>query len=343
MDDLSVVREIQEHGTISGFFYNHDTVIIISNQQLRFLSLHKEVITHKWPLTATTKFTLSGPTISTHNETNRIIFLGEDNCIYNINENNECSVLLESNREAPPIFEREEYWISSKDGRKIPVLRYIPSDAKETGILMVFGGPRGVAGPDFFVVERLLKEGYEIIVPCYRGKSGYGVEHEQANKEEGGRGDVWDVLASADDWKHRTGTLRPLVILGFSYGGYLTLLAMAQAETPWDKGVALWPVTRIEYLGAFHKLLYPQDPIENARATVERNPIEQAHHINTPLLVLHGGRDTTATNTDVIQIKQKVVASGVSCDVIIFDDDTHALPKNRKEMFRLILNYLQNQ
>lgn len=53
-----------------------------------------------------------------------------------------------------------------------------------------------------------------LIVPAYRGCSGYGKEHKEMNLGEYGRADVWDVLAASVDWKIKTKNRRPLASLG---------------------------------------------------------------------------------------------------------------------------------
>src|SRR5437764_7948285 len=80
----------------------------------------------------------------------------------------------------------------------------------------------------------MVNQGYMVIAPNYRGSTGYGKEFQQANLFDMGGGDLQDVLAAAD-WIKQTGYLDPkkLVIFGGSYGGYMSMLAVANDSDVW--------------------------------------------------------------------------------------------------------------
>jgi len=241
---------------------------------------------------------------------------------------------------AAPAFQREAYTFLSRDGRTIPAQRLIPPNPKSLTIIYVFGGPTGPINLADPILLQLVSEGYEVICPAYRGKSGYGQEHEEANLGEYGRADVWDVIACAEDWQEQGNSNRPVVVVGFSYGGLLTLLSMAMAKAPWSGGISLWGVTAIEHMGLHVARAYPKASAQKRLAEQERSPIEKASRIRVPLLVLHGGRDTGSTNEEVVLIQQRMEASGTPCKLIIYDDDTHGLRRHRREMFEEIFRFL---
>ncbi|MFD1673869.1 S9 family peptidase [Alicyclobacillus fodiniaquatilis] len=240
-----------------------------------------------------------------------------------------------------PEFEYEQYTYLAPDGRSIPAHRLIPPHPKDLAIVYVVGGPRDEISLNDRVLLRLVKEGYEVICPAYRGCRGYGVEHEDAHIGEYGRVDVADVIACGNDWRRRTGGQRPVAVMGFSYGGFLTLLSLAQADANWACGISLWGATTIENMGLHVPRAYPDDPIEREIAQVERSPIQQASKVHAPLLILHGGCDTTSTNEDVELIQARVEAAGMPCKLVIYADDGHGLMRHRREMFAEILSYLE--
>lgn len=340
LNDLKVT-DLVEQEIVGGFFDGQLNVVIVQKRHVQFYSMIRGMKTEQFPLSVPIQVGLTGPIVTPYRDGGGFLFLGTDCSIYVYDPvNNSSVVLIEGKRKTIPYAGQEEYWINSLDGRKIPVIRLIPHHPKNKAILLVIGGPSVKVDPDYFLVDRLLQEGFEVIMPSYRGKQGYGEEHSRANVGELGRADVWDVIACGQDWKDRFGKNQRLFIAGFSYGGFLTLLAMARNQVPWERGISLWAVTRLEYLGAWLPIAYPNDPAEKEQAIMERNAVIQAHQIKTPLLILHGGRDTTATNTDVNEIYRNVKTNGTECKLTIFDNDTHALPKNRKSMFKHIFNFL---
>ena len=178
------------------------------------------------------------------------ILLGRDSCLYRWSIGGNCDCILKDSPPVRPAFTHEEYFVPSRDGRPIPVQRFIPPQPLSPAILYVHGGPGEAIDPDDPFMLRLLAEGVEFICAAYRGSSGYGPEHEEANRGEYGRADVWDILAAGFDWKQRIGENRPLIVAGYSYGGFLTFLALAQKEIPWAGGIAMWSVSDMSHLGS---------------------------------------------------------------------------------------------
>src|SRR5438045_9710701 len=81
-----------------------------------------------------------------------------------------------------------------------------------------------------------------VIAPNYRGSTGYGKEFQDANLFDMGGGDLQDVLAAADFVKG-TGYLDPkkLTVMGGSYGGYMTMMAVTKAPETWAAGGPIVP------------------------------------------------------------------------------------------------------
>ncbi len=92
------------------------------------------------------------------------------------------------------------------------------------------------------IIQHMVNQGYMVIAPNYRGSTGYGKEFQQANLFDMGGGDLQDVLAAAD-WIKQTGYLDPkkLVLMGGSYGGYMTMMGVTKAPDVWAAGVPIVP------------------------------------------------------------------------------------------------------
>jgi dipeptidyl aminopeptidase/acylaminoacyl peptidase len=187
----------------------------------------------------------------------------------------------------------------------------------------------------------LLAEGIEFVCVAYRGSSGYGLEHQDANRGEYGRADVWDIIAAGQDWKTRFGSNRPLIVTGSSYGGFLALLAMAQAGVPWAGGIVLWGVSGLHRLPAHQHRALPVDPEQQAAARLERSPLEQARYIRGPLLTFHGALDTVATTEEMRAVQNSVLAGGGDCELVVYEDDTHGLQRHRDDILARVQDFLE--
>lgn len=287
------------------------------------------------------RFYFTGPQIGFGPDGSTVYFLGENACLYRWRIGETCDCMLEEYSPARPAFTHEEYRVTARDGRLIPVQRFIPPSPKLPAILYVHGGPGGAIDPDDAFMLRLLTEGVEFVCVAYRGSVGYGLEHAEANRGEYGRADVWDILDAGFDWKKRSGEDRPLIVAGYSYGGFLTFLALAQEEIPWAGGITLYAASGLHRMGLHQQRAFPAATSQQAAAQIERSPLQQARRIRVPLLIFHGALDTVATTEEMKSIQASIVGTGGSCDLIVFKDDTHGLMRHRDEIHAHVLRFLR--
>lgn len=319
------------------FFSNENNIVAICKKELIIISFLTGEILKKihLPQQVSIRDTLRGPALIASPNSKTLYLLNEDSRIYQIDLHGNYKLLLQSEDTLPP-FKHRIYEVTSQDGLKVPVHHFTPegNNIKNTGILLAIGGPGENINISYDpVLANLIIKGYEVIVPAYRGCDGHGRLHKEANKGEYGRRDVWDILACGKDWKIKNGDERPLALIGYSYGGFLTFLSMTYKNNPFDYAVSLWGVTRLEYLKMHLQQAYPAQLEEKAVAKIVRNPIKQAHKIKKPLLIFHGEKDTTSTTLDVKTIQKQILAHGGTCDVTIFKDDTHGLSKHLHDIF----------
>ena len=134
----------------------------------------------------------------------------------------------------------------SKDGKwTISAFVYVPYNLPRNGehpaIVYVHGGPTAQTLNNFNrFVQYMANQGYLVIAPIYRGSTGYGKEFQQANLFDMGGGDLQDVLSAAE-WIKQTGYVDPkkLILMGGSYGGYLTMMGVTKAPDVLGMGVPL--------------------------------------------------------------------------------------------------------
>ena len=60
----------------------------------------------------------------------------------------------------------------------------------------------------------------------------------------------------------------------------------------------------------------------------------------TAPLVFHGARDTVSTTTELRRIQQRIHAAGATCDLVVYDDDTHNLGRHRDDTRATSLGFL---
>ena len=120
-----------------------------------------------------------------------------------------------------------------------------------------------------------------------------------ANLGDAGGGELNDVLDAAE-WIKKSGFVDPkkLIVMGGSYGGYLSMMAVTKAPEMWAAGVPIVPFvnwfTEIanEDPGLReYDLATMGDPVKNKALYEDRSPINFVDKIKAPLLLLAGGND----------------------------------------------------
>jgi dipeptidyl aminopeptidase/acylaminoacyl peptidase len=141
-------------------------------------------------------------------------------------------------------------------------------------------------------------------------------------------------------------------IIGGSYGGYMTLAALAFRPEAFAVGVDIFGVSNwlrtLEsippYWESFREALYTEigDPKRDRAMLQEISPVLHADRIRRPLLVLQGANDPRVIKPESDDIVAGLKKHGVPVGYIIFADEGHGFTKkkNRIEGNRAILEFL---
>ncbi|MGH3824684.1 MAG: prolyl oligopeptidase family serine peptidase [Pseudonocardiaceae bacterium] len=174
-------------------------------------------------------------------------------------------------------------------------------DAALPTVFLLHGGPHA-ADEDRFSADRALwlDAGFAVVHVNYRGSTGYGSAWRDAIEGRPGLSELDDV-AAVHDWAVSSGFADPLrcVVVGWSWGGYLTLLALGTQLQRWAAGVAGIPVgdyvaayaDEMEPLRAFDRALFGGSPEELPELYRMSSPISYAADVRAPVLVLAGEND----------------------------------------------------
>ncbi|HMF92300.1 MAG TPA: S9 family peptidase [Candidatus Angelobacter sp.] len=245
----------------------------------------------------------------------------------------------------------------SKDGKwQISAFVYVPynaeRNAKNAGVVFIHGGPTSQTQNAFSKsIQYLANQGFFVIAPNYRGSSGYGKEFEDANRFDMGGGDLEDVI-TASEWLKKTGFVSPqkIAVMGGSYGGYLSMMAVTKAPDLWAAGVPIVPFvnwfTEVENedpLLREYDLATMGDPIKDKARYQERSPINFVDQIKAPLLLLAGGNDPRCPKTEAEQVAQAVKKRGGVVEFKVYENEGHGFSKieNQIDAYTRVAEFLK--
>jgi dipeptidyl aminopeptidase/acylaminoacyl peptidase len=244
----------------------------------------------------------------------------------------------------------------SKDGKwTISAFVYVPYNLprkdEHPAIVYVHGGPTAQTMNTFNrFVQYMANQGYIVIAPNYRGSTGYGKEFQQANLFDMGGGDLQDVLAAAD-WIKQTGYVDPkkLILMGGSYGGYMTMMGVTKAPELWAAGVPIVPfVNWFTEIQNEDPVLQQSDlatmgDLEKNKALYEdRSPINFVDKIKAPLYLLAGGHDPRCPKTEAQQVVDAIKKRGGVVEYKVYENEGHGFSKveNQIDAYKRVADFL---
>jgi dipeptidyl aminopeptidase/acylaminoacyl peptidase len=244
----------------------------------------------------------------------------------------------------------------SRDGKwTISAFLYVPFNMARNGqnaaIVYLHGGPAAQTMNSFNrFIQYAVNQGYMVLAPNYRGSTGYGKEFQQANLFDMGGGDLQDILAGVD-WIRQTGHLDPkkIAVMGGSYGGYLSMMAVTKAPGLWAAGVPIVPFvnwfTEIEHEDPVLQqsdLATMGDPVKNKSLYEERSPINYIDQISAPLLLLAGGHDPRCPKEETQQVVDAIKKRGGTVEAKIYDNEGHGFARveNQIDAYKRVADFL---
>jgi dipeptidyl aminopeptidase/acylaminoacyl peptidase len=233
----------------------------------------------------------------------------------------------------------------SFDGTPISAFVYLPANAERRrshpAVVYPHGGPTAQFTNGWVPqVQFLVSHGFVVIAPNFRGSTGFGRAFRLANRGDLGGGDLRDTVAAAE-WLSASGYVDPerIAVMGGSYGGYLTLMALTKYPALWAAGVAIVPFANwfTEYqhedpvLQAYDRSMMG-DPVKDADLWRDRSPIFFVDQIRAPLLLLAGANDIRCPAEETQQIIEAVRAAGGVAEAKIYKDEGHGFARRENEI-----------
>jgi dipeptidyl aminopeptidase/acylaminoacyl peptidase len=245
---------------------------------------------------------------------------------------------------------------ASFDGEEIPVFLFEPDgEGPFPVVLEVHGGPEWQWRPFFSqgggaFTQFLLSRGYAVAAPNVRGSTGYGKRFEHLDDVELRLDSVRD-LAELHAWL----SARPeidasrAVVHGGSYGGYMTLAALAFHPELWAAGISfVGPsnlVTFLENTSDYRRAAREREygSLAHDRELLERiSPASRIDAIRAPLFLEHGRNDPRVPVSESEQIHHLLTERGIRCELVIYEDEGHSIEKlaNRIDAFERAVAFL---
>lgn len=192
-------------------------------------------------------------------------------------------------------------------------------------IIDIHGGPEMVNTEVFSPNSQTwIDYGFAFLSINYRGSITFGKKFNECIWGNPGHYEILDIIA-ARKWLVEQGISmhNEIILSGWSYGGYLTLLALGKNPRLWCGGIACNPIIdwRILFEDSANNIkkyavaLLGGEPDKKQNQYNYSSPITYAKQISAPILIIQGRNDTRTPPRQVTIFKKKMKSLGKHLEV----------------------------
>ena len=198
--------------------------------------------------------------------------------------------------------------------------------------MYVYGGPgsqtvqNSWAGVNYMWFQMLTEKGYIVVSVDNRGTGGKGADFKKVTYKELGKLEIEDQIQSAKYLgslpyvdKNRIG------MFGWSYGGYMTSLAMTKGADVFKMGIAVAPVTNWRFYDSIYTERYMQTPQENEEGYDGNSPINFVSKLKGAYLLVHGSADDNVHYQNTMRMVESLIQANKQFDLFIYPDKNHGI------------------
>ncbi|MEB3778670.1 MAG: S9 family peptidase [Desulfurococcales archaeon] len=222
-------------------------------------------------------------------------------------------------------------WVESFDGSRVPVFVLYSGRAPKPGpaVVLVHGGPfaEDMDAWDIFA-SALATAGFHVIMPNYRGSTGYGEEWRVKIIGDPCGAELEDIASTAR-WALENGIASRVYIMGYSYGGYMTMCSLVKKPGLYKAGVAGASVVDWNMMYELSDAAFKQfiEVLFAGKRELwgERSPINYVENMKDPLCIIHPQNDTRTPLKPVLKFMERALEQGKSFEAHIAPDMGHTV------------------
>ena len=212
----------------------------------------------------------------------------------------------------------------------------------------IYGGPGSNMveddwnGFDYMYHQLLNQHGYIVVSVDPRGTMFRGAAFKKSTYLQLGKLETEDFIAVGKELQalpyvdpQRIG------IMGWSYGGFMTSLAMTKGADVFKMGIAVAPVTNWRYYDNIYTERFMRTPQENEDGYDMNSPINFVDQLTGKYLLIHGSGDDNVHYQNTMEMINALVKANKQFDLFIYPNKNHGIygGNTRNHLFNMMFNY----
>lgn len=216
-------------------------------------------------------------------------------------------------------------------------------------MFMVYGGAgrntvgKSWEGRTYLWHQMLAQMGYVIISVDPRGTMYRGKDFKHSTYMQLGKLETEDMISAA---KHFGGLdyidAGRIGMMGWSYGGYMSSLAITKGHEYFKVAIAVAPVTNWRFYDTIYTERFMRTPQENPSGYDDNSPINFVDLIEGHYLLIHGSADDNVHMQNTMEMIEALVQADKQFDLFIYPDKNHGIygGNTRHHLFRKMTDFI---
>ncbi|WP_404812281.1 S9 family peptidase [Capnocytophaga canimorsus] len=274
--------------------------------------------------------------------------------VFNL-KNNQLSQLSRVNDQAYKSIAKskvEKRYIVTSDGKQMLTWVIYPPDfdpkKKYPTLLYCQGGPQSPLSHFYsfrWNFQLMAAQGYIVVAPNRRGMPGHGVDWNAAISGDWGGQAMRDYLTAIDALAQEPFVdNQRLGAIGASYGGYSVFYLAGIHQKRFKTFIAHCGVFNLQSMyGTTEEIFFTNNELGGAyweennpivqKSYTEFNPIHWVNRWDTPILIIHGGKDYRVPKEQGLQAFTAAQLRGIKSELLYFPDENHWVLQPQNGMF----------
>ncbi|PIF44440.1 dipeptidyl-peptidase-4 [Chryseobacterium sp. 52] len=193
--------------------------------------------------------------------------------------------------------------------------------------------------------NHLVQKGY--IVACVDGRgTGYkGTKYKKVTYMNLGKYEIEDQITAAKWFGNQSYIDKTRIgMFGWSFGGYMTSLAMTKGADVFKAGIAVAPVTNWRYYDSVYTERFMRTPQENPDGYDKNSPTEYANLLKGKLLLIHGTADDNVHFQNSMEFSEALIQNKKQFDFMAYPDKNHGIygGQTRPQLYQKMTDFILN-
>ncbi len=194
--------------------------------------------------------------------------------------------------------------------------------------------------------QMLAQKGYIVVCVDGRGTGFKGRDFKKITYKELGKYEIEDQIEAAKELGKRSYIdANRIGIWGWSYGGYMSSLAITKGADVFKMAIAVAPVTSWRFYDTVYTERYMQTPQENPSGYDDNSPLNFAELLKGDYLLIHGTGDDNVHVQNSMRMVNALVKANKQFDYFSYPDRAHGIYKGnntRLHLYKKMTSFIDN-